>query len=274
MTTYDIPGRLRLKLKLPAGQIELNTHEQPVAEVEVEPIGRDSASVEAAENVSQELRERGGGDYELTVESSGRRGGLAFWRDAALRFTITVPRGTHVEVETASADIDAQGGYGKVRAATASGEITFGEIEGDATIKSVSGDVEIGSLAGRAECKTVSGDLLLPRVGGDATLHTVSGDMHLGEAGGSVKSKSVSGDLRLDSVRRGDLRLMSVSGDMRIGIAQGVRLWMDVTSVSGKMVSELDASDGGGASPEVELRIEARSTSGDIRLTRSVGVPS
>jgi DUF4097 and DUF4098 domain-containing protein YvlB len=118
----------------------------------------------------------------------------------------------------------------------------------------------------------VSGDVLLPRVGGDVSVNTVSGDVHVGEAGGSVKSKTVSGDLRLDSVRRGDLRLMSVSGDMRIGIAQGVKLWMDVTSVSGQMVSELDASDGGG-SPDVELRIEARSTSGDIRLTRSVGVP-
>jgi DUF4097 and DUF4098 domain-containing protein YvlB len=272
MTTYDIPGRLRLKMKLPAGQIELTTHDRPVADVEVEPIGRDSASIEAAENVRQELRERGAGDHELIVESGSRRGGLAFWRDAALRFTITVPHGADVEVETASADIDAQGSYGKVRAATASGEVTFGEIEGDATVKAVSGDVELGSLAGKAECKTVSGDVLLPRVGGDVTVNTVSGDVHVGEAGGSVKSKSVSGDLRLDSVRRGDLRLMSVSGDMRIGIAQGIKLWMDVTSVSGQMVSELDASDGGG-SPEVELRIEARSTSGDIRLTRSVGVP-
>ena len=273
MTTYDIPGRLRLKLKLPAGQIELTTHEQPTAQVEVEPIGRDSASVEAADSVRQELRERGGGDHELTVESSGRRGGLAFWRDAALRYAITVPRGTDVEVETASADIDAQGGYGRVRAATASGEVTFGDIEGDATIKTVSGDVEVGSLAGKAACKTVSGDVLLPRVGGDVTVNTVSGDLHVGEAGGSVQSKSVSGDLRLDSVRRGQLRLMSVSGDMRIGIVQGVTLFMDVTSVSGEMVSELDASGDPGEG-DVELRIEARSTSGDIRLTRSAGVAS
>jgi hypothetical protein len=272
MTTYEIPGRLRLRLKLPAGHIELTTHERPIAEVEVEPIGRDSASIEAADNIRQELRERSSDEHELVVESNGRRGGLAFWRDAALRFTIAVPHGTDVEVETASADVDAQGTFGKVRATTASGAIAFGEVAGDATVKTVSGDLEIGSVAGKAEAKTVSGDVLLPRVAGDVSVNTVSGDVHVGEAAGSVQSKSVSGDLRLDSVRRGTVRLMSVSGDMRIGIVQGINLWMDVTSISGEMVSELDASEGGG-DREVGLRIEARSTSGDIRLTRAVGVP-
>ena len=232
MTTYDIPGRLRLKLKLPSGHIELTTHDRPGRR------GRGRADRPMTAPASRPPRtfarscaSAAAGDHELVVESGGRRGGLAFWRDAALRFTIAVPHGSRRRGRDVPRPTSTH------RAATArcarprvSGDVTFGEVAGDATVKTVSGDVELGSVAGKAECKTVSGDVLLPRVGGDVNVNTVSGDVHVGEAAGSVQSKSVSGDLRLDSVRRGaaaaDVGLRR-HADRHGG--QGVNLWMDVT---------------------------------------------
>ena len=78
----------------------------------------------------------------------------------------------------------------------------------------------------------------------------------------------------MDSVRRGQMKLQSVSGDIRIAVAAGAHLWMDVSSTSGETVSELDALDGASGERAVDLRVEARSASGDIRLTRAAGVTS
>ena len=59
MTTYQTPNPVRLRLKLEAGRIDVITWDEPRAEVEVTPLGNDQASIEAAENVQQELRGSG-----------------------------------------------------------------------------------------------------------------------------------------------------------------------------------------------------------------------
>jgi hypothetical protein len=79
----------------------------------------------------------------------------------------------------------------------------------------------------------------------------------------------VSGDVRVDSVARGETSLRSVSGDMTVGVAPGATLWMDVSSVSGDTRSDLDPMDAAAGGGGVDLRIRARSTSGDIRLMRA-----
>jgi hypothetical protein len=47
---------------------------------------------------------------------------------------------------------------------------------------------------------------------------------------------------------------------------------MDVSSLSGETSSELDVAEG--SAREVELRVRANSTSGDIRLIRSQRTPA
>jgi DUF4097 and DUF4098 domain-containing protein YvlB len=268
MTSHATPGELRLRLHLPAGRIEITTWDRPVTEVEVEPLDSSAAAAELAASVKQQLRERAAGGNELLVETPGRRGMLGFRREPELRFTVSAPHGTHVDIETASADVDGRGHFGRFEAKTASGDISAEEVSEDAVLKTVSGDVDLGSVGGSARINTVSGEVQVGSVDGEAVMNLVSGDVQVGEAGSSVAVKSVSGDVNLEAVRRGEVRLQSVSGDLTIAIARGARLWMDVSTLSGDTTSDLDVSDAGSAG-DVDLRVRANSTSGDIRLVRS-----
>jgi hypothetical protein len=268
LTTHATPGELRLRLHLPAGRIEIMTWDEPTTDVQVEPLDGGAAAAEFAASVRQQLRARGGGGHELLVETPGRKGILGFRREPELRFTITAPHGTHVEAETASADVDCRGRLGSVDLKTASGDVSVEEASGDVTVKSVSGDAHLTTAGGRARVNTVSGDVQIGSVTGEAVLNLVSGDVQIGDAGSSVSIKSVSGDVELEAVRRGEVRLQSVSGDLTISVVRGARLWMDVSSLSGDTRSELDVSDGGSAG-EVDLQVRATSTSGDIQLLRS-----
>ena len=272
MTRHAITGELRLRLHLPAGRIEIATWDEPAAEVEVEPLDGTPAAAELAASVTQRLHDRPGG-HELQIETPGRRGLRAFSREPQLRFAIRVPLGTHVDAETASADIDVPGRIGDADLRTASGDVALEEATGDVAIKAVSGDVRLGSVARKARVNTVSGDVELESVGGEAIIILVSGDVRVHEAAASIEVKSVSGDVDLESVRRGEVRLQSVSGDLTIAIERGARLWMDVASLSGDTSSELDVSDAGSGG-DIDLRVRANSTSGDIRLLRSQRAPA
>jgi DUF4097 and DUF4098 domain-containing protein YvlB len=63
----------------------------------------------------------------------------------------------------------------------------------------------------------------------------------------------------------GRLNLKTISGDVAVSVAPGTRVWLDLSSTSGDAVSELDGSDGEGAS----LEIHAASVSGDILVRRA-----
>jgi Putative adhesin len=272
MNTYETPTPPRLRLRIPAGRIEIATWDQPVTEVLVEPASPgDSAAAEAAAGVRQDVRETGDGQ-EIVVESTGRRGLLGIRRDPELRATIRAPHGSRLDAESASADVTVVGRLAEARIETASGDVSVGDVGGPASLKTVSGDIEAGAVAGEARSATVSGDVELRSVEGEATLTSVSGDLRVGWAGSSLRAKTVSGDVLLDAVTRGEVKLQSVSGDITVGVAAGARLWMDVASLSGETRSDLEPLGGHEGDREVELRISANSTSGDVRLFRAAGV--
>lgn len=268
MSTHQTPQPPRLRLELPAGRIDITTWDEPTTEVSVEPMGNDPASIEAAASVREELRETAG-RQEVIVEAQGTRSFLSFRREPELRYTIRAPHGSEVHSKTASADLTALGRLGGVEAATVSGDVTLGDVEGIATLKTVSGDVEIARVTGALRCSTVSGDLDIGPVTGETTISGVSGNVRVAESGDSVGAKSVSGDLLLDAVSRGEVRLQSVSGDITVGVVPGARLWMDITTASGTTESELDPLESDVGGREVDLRITGKSTSGDVRLFRA-----
>jgi hypothetical protein len=261
MTTYQTPHPVRLRLKLEAGRIDVITWDEPRAEVEVTPLGDDQASVDAAQNVQQELR-GSGESQELSVEAPSGRSLFGLRRGPELRFA---------DSTTVSADVAGRGRFGTAKVNTTSGDVSLGSVAGDATVKTVSGDLDVERVDGAASLSSVSGDLELGPVAGEISASTVSGDLHVTSAGSSVNAKGVSGDVTVQSVRRGEARLQSVSGDITLGVAAGARVWMDVSSMSGHTQSDLEPDDTG-AGGDVDLRIKANSASGDIRLQRAAPV--
>jgi hypothetical protein len=272
MKTYQTPTPPRLRLRIPAGRIDVTTWDEPVTEVLVEPSSPgDSTAVEAAAAVRQEVRETADG-VEILVESTGRRSFLGMRRGPDLWVTVRAPHGSRVDAETASADVTVVGRLGEARVETASGDVSIGDVSGAVSLKTVSGEIEAGTIAGENRFATVSGEIDIRSVEGESTVTSVSGDLHVGRARTSIRAKTVSGDLLLDAVNTGEVSLQSVSGDITVGVSAGSRLWMDVASLSGETRSDLDPLGGHEGEHDVELRITANSTSGDVRLFRATAV--
>jgi len=225
----------RLRISLPSGSAELETHDGPDIVVELEGPHEDEALIELRGN-------------DVVVDVGRKR---FFGSVRSHRLVIRAPHGAAVDGSLASADIRAQGRYGRVKAHLASGDVSFESIEAGADIATASGDVDIRRLAG----------------GG--AIRSASGDVELGEAEGDMSVKTASGDVLLGSVAAGKLTVHSASGDVEIGITQGSTVWMDVNSMSGDTTCELDPRDEAPAEgrPLVELR--AVTMSGDVTIKRA-----
>jgi putative adhesin len=274
--TFATPGPVLLTLKLPRGQVELETHDGEETTVELEAMDGSERGERQIERSEITLRERGDG-YEVVVDADPedfgfRKGSFTIsisGRRDSIRARVRLPHGADLDVQTGSADINAAGRFGDVETKTASGDIHFAEIEGNAAIKVAAGDVAVERVGGSLKLQTAAGDAAVGPVGGSVDVKTASGDVNVEEAGGNVSVQSASGDLRIGAVREGSVELKSVSGDVLVGVRRGSRVYMDVKTVTGDARSELEVGDApdDGEGPLVNLK--ATAMSGDIKIVRA-----
>jgi DUF4097 and DUF4098 domain-containing protein YvlB len=254
MATHHTPNGVRLKVRVLSGRCEIETAESHETAVDVTPMNGSSASREAAEAVVEELRELSGGGHELLVEVPKRKR-LGFG-DGSVLIRVRAPHGLDLDISTASADVEVLGRLG------------------EADVRTASGDVHVEAAEGRAAVKTASGDVALGAVTGEASVNTMSGEVRIRETARALTVNTMSGDVRVARATGGTIQLRSMSGDLEAAIARGASLYVDATSASGDVRSELpvtgSAPEGGHA--DVELR--ASSLSGDIAVTRAEPVPS
>ena len=263
---FETPEAVRLDVRIPAGEIDVETVDGHQTRVELEAIDGDPSIVADARVT---MRRRAGGGDEVTVAVEQERRFLIVRTAPRIRATIRCPHRAALAVASVSADVRARGRFGAADVKTVSGDVDVDHVEGDAALKSVSGDGRIADVGGQATINTVSGDFHVRRIGGGAQLRTVSGDIRVDEAGGSVTGQTVSGDVRLGAAAQGKVTLKSVSGDLEIGIRRGTKVWVDAKSMSGDTSSELEIGDAPPSAdgPLVELR--ATAMSGDIRIARA-----
>jgi DUF4097 and DUF4098 domain-containing protein YvlB len=259
--TFDTPGPLELNVRVPAGDVDLETIEGAETVVEI------SANSEIEEEARIELHPKRDG-HEVLVVIEKKSGFFRSFRED-VRVRISSPPGADVELSTASADVEARGDYGAAKVNTASGDVRFEHIAGDAQVNSASGDVNLDSVDGALTVNTASGDVEIRRIQGDAKVRAASGDISIEEADSALKVQTASGDVDVESVREGEVTLQTASGDIEVGIKQGSKLWIDARSMSGETTSELELGDAptDGEGPQVEVR--ATAMSGDIRVKRA-----
>jgi Putative adhesin len=253
--TFAAPGPLRLELKVPAGEIEVDAVATGEAVVELETLRGDERVVEDAR---VELR----GD-ELRVEVRDRSGSAA-----EVRLRVAVPDGSSLTAAVASADLTARGRLGDAELKAASGDLELEHV-GGLRVKSASGDLQVDRVVGEARVQTASGDVALALVAGDAEIAAASGDVHVGDAGEALKVQSASGDQRIDTVTAGRVELTSASGDVRVGIRRGSRVFLDVRSASGDVDSELEVGDEPGDDDDPLVELKVTTMSGDVELVRA-----
>jgi DUF4097 and DUF4098 domain-containing protein YvlB len=272
VTTFETPGKVRIRVGLGSGDVQIEASSAPRTEVELIALRDDEATRAAIAEATVEARERG--DRTEVVVDIPRKGGWSFLgRGPSIGVRVHCPHGAEVDVSTASADVTASGALGDVEAKSASGDIAFGVV-GAFRATTASGDVSVDEVGGEGNVKTASGDVGIRLAHGPLSLNLASGDAIVGEAKGPLSVATVSGDQEIGAVEAGEIKLQSVSGDVRVGVRPGRRLWIDATSVSGSMSSELATGDTPEWSGDVEIEVRARTVSGDVRIVRASVIPA
>lgn len=280
MPTFDTPGALTIRVALAGGMVELECDDVTTTEVELVPLRDDEATRTAIEEAQVGVRSRPDGSQEVYVEIAKRQQGRGFTfegfgfsfgpgRGPKVGVRIRCPYDADVECTSSSADVQGRGRFGNVTVKTASGDTFVEEVGGSFAVNSASGDIRVRRVYGPANLNTASGDIEIGSGDGAIKANLVSGDLTIGAAQSSLSATTVSGDQQIDTISSGEIRLNSVSGDVRVGVARGVKLWIDASSVSGEMHSELDVGELPPAEDGDVVQLRAKTVSGDVAIVRS-----
>lgn len=273
MQTFDTPGPVSLRVRIPSGRVVVTTtHGDLRTEVELVAQGRGDEA--ALEQIDVTHDERSGRHVVVVEQRDQVRWRLlsASW-GGGVEVRVSCPAGTELELSGAATEFRAEGQFGDVSVRTASGDIRLGALGGKVEVKTASGEVSIESIeSDSASAVTVSGDLDVGRIDGRLTVRTVSGDVELGVCRGPLAISTTSGDVRLGSLEAGELRIQSVSGDCRVAVGRGTKVWVDASSLSGELSSELAIGDetpeGDSAASSEVVPIHVKTVSGDVALVR------
>jgi DUF4097 and DUF4098 domain-containing protein YvlB len=268
--TFDTPKPVSLFVEIGRGSVTVTATETTESYVRV--TGRDAEAVRVDQS----------GDKISVIAPKARTG---FWSgDASLEVTVTIPTASDLAVRTGSADITVDGEVGAAQLRSGSGEVQVDTLDGPAVvetgsgniriddaraelrIKSGSGAVNVGQAGSSVAASTGSGDVEVGTCAGPTVVKTGSGDLHVAEAMSDVSLTTGSGDLVVRRATRGRLTAKGASGDIRLGIAAGVPVWTDITTVSGAIRSDL-AGAGQPTEGGEHIEVRAKTVSGDVVLT-------
>jgi DUF4097 and DUF4098 domain-containing protein YvlB len=254
---FDATGPVRADIDLPAGSVRVTAVKTETVRVNL------TASGHAGERLLAET-EVSFGDGTLRVHVPKR---VSVRGNSGLDLTVELPEGSSVKAMTASADVTFEGELGSVNGSTASGDVRAGRVSGDVELTTASGDVRLEEATGDVRVSTASGDANVGRAGGDIIAKTASGDVWIGEAGQSATAKTASGDVRIDAIASGLADATTVSGDIVIAVVPGVGVYIDISTLTGDVSSDLESD--AGAEGEASLTVSCRSVSGDVRIARA-----
>jgi DUF4097 and DUF4098 domain-containing protein YvlB len=202
---------------------------------------------------------------QVRVTASERK----LFRSSSFAVRVQTPAGADTRVETASASVDLQGRLGDVRVSSASGDVDVEECAA-LTVRTASGDTRVGAVQGHARVGSASGSITVRSAGDGLDARTASGSVSVGEATGSVTAGTASGSVSVGAIGSGEVRARTASGNVEVGVVPGLRVWMDLASMSGRMESQLTESgpeDDGADAAQVSLSL--RTMSGNLLIRRA-----
>lgn len=202
--------------------------------IEVEGWSNDSVRVTGylGENVEELVLERSGNTVTVKVKVPKRS-----MSRISSEITVSVPKGSSIDVSGVSADIDVEDVDGEQSLHTVSGDVTTTAVA-NVKANSVSGDVFVDGSGKTSEIKanTVSGDVEVTGVYGEITAEAVSGDVTVNA--GKVERMSVetvNGDLDIaaELASGGKMTFATVNGSVDIDFKGSVSAEFDVSSFNG-----------------------------------------
>lgn len=223
------------------------------------------------------------GDGLVQVLAPRRRAGFLGSITSSADVDITVPAGSHLDVRTGSASVTAEGRYDRCRIRSGSGDVDLAQSTGSAMVQTGSGSVHVARALGELRVRAGSGDVTVGAAGATVGVSTGSGDVRLGRIGAATALKTGSGDVEVDrtaeelavrtasgavtvgELAAGHLLARTASGAVAVGVPEGVPVWTDITTTSGRIHSDL-AGVGAPEEGQDHLEIRITTTSGDVRL--------
>ena len=181
----------------------------------------------------------------------------------SVEFTVAVPSGAAVTVQSVSGNIRVTNVDGELRMQSVSGNLVASAVKGLARIRSVSGNLEVSKAeGGDVTGGTMSGDLVLTGLRGKGVeLQSVSGDMRLADLEvDRAYIRSVTGDVEYQGrlTRTGRYELQSHSGDLRV-TPRDTGFDLDAATFSGDVRSDYELKiQGVSANPATQSTPNAR----------------
>jgi DUF4097 and DUF4098 domain-containing protein YvlB len=134
-----------------------------------------------------------------------------------------------LKAETAGGNITLGQMGQRVDARTAGGGIRVGDVKGDATLETSGGEIVVGQIAGALRAETAGGDVVIAGAAGPVVAETAGGQIQIGPAGGSVRAETAGGSIRCQGTRGrlvaetsgGSIDLIQVEGPVNASTAAG-----------------------------------------------------
>ncbi len=277
--TYDTPTPPRLRVEIPKGRIRIVASETAATRIELTARNGDTT---AREWIADAVIGQAGDEIMVRVRKTGI---LLFGMGGSIDAVIHAPLGAEAMLATGAGRIETTGKMGAVRASSGAGVVSIEEAT-NADVNTGAGDINIGSASGSVEIKTGSGRVRVGTVGADARISTGAGDAEIGEFAGEARMKTAAGDIEvgqsgktLDTftaagqirVRRADhglVRAKSLAGGISIGVARGTAALLDVSTMHGRVHSELEPGEEPGAS-EKQVELVISTMSGNVNVARA-----
>jgi hypothetical protein len=279
MHTFQTPAPPRLRIDIPKGRIIVSAEQTDVTRVELTAINGDATARAwiADAEVSQS-----GDDIVVRVHKTGQ---TLFSMGGGVEARVQVPLGSAATLSTGAGPIETTGRLGEVnvtsgsgavrlddcdqaRARTGSGDIAIASSAGSVDAKTGSGRITVGTVGGDARINTGSGHAELAEAAGDAKVNTGSGHIEVGQAGDSLEAFAASGNVQVRRADHGCVRARTLSGHVSVGVANGVAALLDVSTMSGRVNSELESAAAPQAG-ETHVELVISTLSGNVNLVRA-----
>ncbi|HVN00477.1 MAG TPA: DUF4097 family beta strand repeat-containing protein [Caulobacteraceae bacterium] len=277
--SFETPGPARLRIEIPNGQIVVTTAETQVTDVELSaPQGDSGACAWVAEAEIAQI-----GD-EIVVR--GPRVSLSLFRSwGPIHARIKTPLGGDACLSIGAGGIETHGRMGKVTANTGAGAVRLDDCA-EAHARTGAGNVEIASVTGSVETKTGAGRVTVGKVGGNLRVATAAGNAKVGDiagwgkfttahgnvevdrAGDGLDVFTASGNVEVHRADRGRVRAKTVSGRVTVGVPTGVAALLDISTLSGRVHSDLAAS-GAPGDDEAQVELILSTVSGNVNVARA-----
>jgi hypothetical protein len=175
-----------------------------------------------------------------TIAIGANRGDSSFFNNVSIDYEITAPSGTTLKAATGSGDLEIGGIEGAVTAETGSGDMKVENIGANARLETGSGSIHATNVHGAATLQTGSGDLDLELSGaGDVKAQTGSGSIRISGINGGLRAEAGSGNIEVAGNPTAEWRLESGSGSVAANVGSAAKFTLNAETGSGSVHVDL-----------------------------------